>query len=441
MARDRRARPFPGPSPAIAKAGKGAGRPRSYLPSHDTPTDDTSGASATRRPLRTGDLYDVIVVGARAAGAATAMLLARHGLRTLLLDQGPGGSDTLSTHALMRGGVLQLSPLGPARRDHRRGHAAGEADDVPLRRRARRHQHQAVARRRRALRTAPDASSTRCSCRRGRSTPASTCTTAPSVTDLIERDGRVVGVHATTADGRAVELGAPLVIGADGIHSTVAQHVGGAVLARGRPRGRRDVRVLVEPRRPTATSGSSTRTPARGVIPTNNGQACVFASASPRTHRPRRRRVIRDIVAERAPELADALRTRGRRRAARGPGAAIAATSAARTAPGGRSSATPATSRIRSARTGSPTRSATPSCSPAPSIARLRRRRVVGRRARRTTRRTRDRLEHPAVRRRRPHRRPRMERRGDRPAAAAAQLRHGRRSRDARRTRTGADVS
>ena len=67
------------------------------------------------RPLRTGNLYDVIVVGARAAGAATAMLLARGGLRTLLLDQSAEGSDTLSTHALMRAGVLQLSRWGVLR--------------------------------------------------------------------------------------------------------------------------------------------------------------------------------------------------------------------------------------------------------------------------------------------------------------------------------------
>src|SRR6185295_8193503 len=56
--------------------------------------------------------HDVIVVGARAAGAATAMLLARRGLRTLVLDQSARGSDTLSTHALMRGGVMQLSRWG-----------------------------------------------------------------------------------------------------------------------------------------------------------------------------------------------------------------------------------------------------------------------------------------------------------------------------------------
>src|SRR3954447_9103643 len=56
--------------------------------------------------------YDVIVVGARAAGAATAMLAARAGLRVLVLDRGRYSADTLSTHALMRAGVLQLHRWG-----------------------------------------------------------------------------------------------------------------------------------------------------------------------------------------------------------------------------------------------------------------------------------------------------------------------------------------
>ena len=56
--------------------------------------------------------HDVIVVGARAAGAATAMLLARSGLDVLVLDRSRYGADTLSTHALMRGGVVQLHRWG-----------------------------------------------------------------------------------------------------------------------------------------------------------------------------------------------------------------------------------------------------------------------------------------------------------------------------------------
>src|SRR6266540_4364362 len=56
--------------------------------------------------------FDVVVVGARCGGAATALLLARAGARVLLMDKGAYGADTLSTHALMRGAVLQLHRWG-----------------------------------------------------------------------------------------------------------------------------------------------------------------------------------------------------------------------------------------------------------------------------------------------------------------------------------------
>ena len=56
--------------------------------------------------------YDVLIVGARCAGAATGLLLARAGCRVLMVDRAPGIGDTLSTHALMRGGVAILDRLG-----------------------------------------------------------------------------------------------------------------------------------------------------------------------------------------------------------------------------------------------------------------------------------------------------------------------------------------
>jgi len=62
--------------------------------------------------MSTHETCDVLVVGARAAGAATAMLLAERGLEVLLVDRGAYGTDTLSTHALMRGAVLQLKRWG-----------------------------------------------------------------------------------------------------------------------------------------------------------------------------------------------------------------------------------------------------------------------------------------------------------------------------------------
>ncbi|MEM9728531.1 MAG: FAD-dependent oxidoreductase, partial [Myxococcota bacterium] len=56
--------------------------------------------------------YDVVIVGARVAGASTALRLAQAGLRVLVVDKGRYGSDTLSTHALMRPAVLLLHRWG-----------------------------------------------------------------------------------------------------------------------------------------------------------------------------------------------------------------------------------------------------------------------------------------------------------------------------------------
>jgi 2-polyprenyl-6-methoxyphenol hydroxylase-like FAD-dependent oxidoreductase len=52
--------------------------------------------------------YDVIVVGARCAGAPTAMLLAGKGHRVLLLDRASFPSDTLSTHVIHAPGLAAL---------------------------------------------------------------------------------------------------------------------------------------------------------------------------------------------------------------------------------------------------------------------------------------------------------------------------------------------
>ena len=119
--------------------------------------------------------------------------------------------------------------------------------------------HQAVARRRRSLRTATDGA--RSAARRGAAADAGAeVHFGTSVTDLMWRGRSVVGVRAATADGRTVELRAPLVIGADGIRSTIARHAGarstrvgrrGAAATYGywtRPRRRR-LRVDLPPER------------------------------------------------------------------------------------------------------------------------------------------------------------------------------------------------
>ena len=57
------------------------------------------------------DHYDVVVVGGRVAGASTAMLLARAGARVALVERAPHGTDTVSTHDLMRAGVMQAKVI------------------------------------------------------------------------------------------------------------------------------------------------------------------------------------------------------------------------------------------------------------------------------------------------------------------------------------------
>jgi len=57
-------------------------------------------------------MYDAIVIGARCAGSPTAMLLARHGYRVLLVDRARFPSDTMSTHYIHQPGVGLLQRWG-----------------------------------------------------------------------------------------------------------------------------------------------------------------------------------------------------------------------------------------------------------------------------------------------------------------------------------------
>jgi 2-polyprenyl-6-methoxyphenol hydroxylase-like FAD-dependent oxidoreductase len=60
----------------------------------------------------TDQTFDVIVVGARCAGAPLAMLLARQGFRTLLVDRATFPSDTVSTHVIHPPGAAALQRWG-----------------------------------------------------------------------------------------------------------------------------------------------------------------------------------------------------------------------------------------------------------------------------------------------------------------------------------------
>src|SRR5580704_13832152 len=64
---------------------------------------------------------DVIVVGARCAGASLAMLLARAGHRVGLIDRASFPSDTMSTHFLWQRGAARLQTWGLLDRLEARG--------------------------------------------------------------------------------------------------------------------------------------------------------------------------------------------------------------------------------------------------------------------------------------------------------------------------------
>ena len=80
----------------------------------DLPPQRVPRRSAHRRP-QGGTMncdYDAVVIGARCAGAPTAMLLAQNGHRVLLVDRAHFPSDTLSTLVIHAPGVAALDRWG-----------------------------------------------------------------------------------------------------------------------------------------------------------------------------------------------------------------------------------------------------------------------------------------------------------------------------------------
>ena len=57
-------------------------------------------------------MYDAIVVGARCAGSPTATLLARKGYKVLVVDKASFPSDTMSTHMIWPRGIAVLARMG-----------------------------------------------------------------------------------------------------------------------------------------------------------------------------------------------------------------------------------------------------------------------------------------------------------------------------------------
>jgi flavin-dependent dehydrogenase len=233
--------------------------------------------------------YDVIVVGGRVAGASTALLLARAGARVALVDRARRGSDTVSTHALMRAGVLQLSRWGLLDRLVAAGTPAvrrtlfhyEDSRPVQVSIRPSTGVDALYAPRRHIL----DAILVDAAVEAG----ADVLHETPVTRLLRDGEGRVAGVVATGPGGRLLPVTAPVTVGADGISSMVARAVDAPVEVRGRSASAVLYRYVsgFEPRGYEWAYGGRA---AAGVIPTNGGECCVFVATTPERVRQLRKR-------------------------------------------------------------------------------------------------------------------------------------------------------
>jgi flavin-dependent dehydrogenase len=252
--------------------------------------------------------YDVVVVGGRVAGASTALLLGRAGARVALVDRSRAGTDTVSTHALMRAGVLQLSRWGlldrviaagtPAIRSTSFHYTDGSIARVAIRPTA---GVDALYAPRRYLfdRLLLDAAA-----------HAGVDVFTEMAVTALRRDetGRVRGGRSVDRSGRTVELPASMTVGADGIRSTVAALVRAPVIRQGRSRSavlyRYVAGVPADGYQWAYGAGAGA-----GLIPTNDGQTCVFVSTTPERMRGLRRygveHAFSELLVQAAPTLRD----------------------------------------------------------------------------------------------------------------------------------------
>ena len=251
--------------------------------------------------------YDAIVVGARVAGAPTAMLLARAGARVLLVDRAQRGSDTQSTHALMRGAVLQLRRWGlldrliaggtpPVRATtFRYGDSRIRVDVKP---------RDGIDALYGPRRTVLDPLLVAAAEEAGVETWF-----GARVTALLRGDrDRVSGVRFRSADGSTRTFTSDIVIGADGAESFVARSAGAPITRRGHASSATIIGyvdgLLTDSFEWAYRPGSFA-----GYVPTDGGQTCVAAAMTSEGFRATGRRDVRavavSILREFSPDVAD----------------------------------------------------------------------------------------------------------------------------------------
>ncbi|MBJ7328411.1 MAG: NAD(P)/FAD-dependent oxidoreductase [Solirubrobacteraceae bacterium] len=171
------------------------------------------------------ETFDAIVVGARCAGCATAIALARAGKRVIAVDRTAFPSDTLSTHLLFAGGVSELKELGALERAEASGAPRAPAAFMAAKEMevtaGYTPNDQGINYGLSVRRIELDMALVETAREAGAEVREKT-----KVTELLWENERVVGVTATGEDGEAYELRAPLVVGADGRKSFVARQLG-----------------------------------------------------------------------------------------------------------------------------------------------------------------------------------------------------------------------
>jgi flavin-dependent dehydrogenase len=176
---------------------------------------------------RPSEETDVVVVGGRCAGSATAIALARRGRRVIVLDGASFPSDTLSTHLMFPGHIAELERLGALGRVEALGaphhtEAALWGADVLVQgpfNPTEGHAHGACVRR-------PGLDAALVETAREAGAEVRERVRVTGVERAGGDRGRVTGVQWQGRDGAAGTIAARLVVGADGRHSTVAGLVG-----------------------------------------------------------------------------------------------------------------------------------------------------------------------------------------------------------------------
>jgi flavin-dependent dehydrogenase len=221
--------------------------------------------------------HDVVVVGARVAGSATAMLLAALGHDVVVVDRAELPSDTISTHQIARPGVLALRRWGllddvlasgaPALRQVS-FHVDGGTTSRPISEKF--GVDCLVAPRRYVL----DAMLAERAVKAG--TKLRTGVAVSGV--LVDDDGRATGVRGHGRDGAPVEIESRFVVGADGLTSRVARCVGARVVD-DRGGGGSTMYAYYSGPLWTGIEHYYGDRGLAGIFPTHDGQACIWVCA------------------------------------------------------------------------------------------------------------------------------------------------------------------